>query len=185
MQVACTVLRTSWIALIAGLCLASSSPAAQVVKMSFEISSSSFPADGFIPKKYTCEAADVSPELSWSGAPQGTKSFALIADDPDAPAGTWTHWVLYDLPPNLTNLAENTPKVDELPDGAQQGRNSFKKIGYNGPCPPPGKAHRYFFKLYALDQKLEIKPGASKSELDNAMQGHILAQTQVVGKYQR
>jgi Raf kinase inhibitor-like YbhB/YbcL family protein len=186
MQIHSAALRASWITVIAALCLSSPEHAiAQVGKMSFQISTSSFQAGGLIPKKFTCDAADVSPELSWTGAPQGAKSFALIADDPDAPAGTWTHWVIYDLPPSLNNLPENTPKVDELPDGAQQGRNDFKKIGYNGPCPPPGKPHRYYFKLYALDQKLEIKPGASKSELEHAMQGHILAQTEVVGKYQR
>lgn len=186
MQVDSAVRESGWIGLIAVLCLfLPGSANAQAGKMSFQISSSSFESGGMIPKKFTCDAADVSPELSWNGAPQGTKSFALIADDPDAPAGTWTHWVIYDLPPNLTNLAENTPKTDELPDGAAQGRNSFKKIGYNGPCPPPGKAHRYFFRLFALDQKLEIKPGASKEEVEHAVQGHILAEAEVVGKYQR
>jgi hypothetical protein len=186
MQIHSIVLRVSWMSVVAGLCLSSPGSAmAQRAKMSFQISSSSFPAGGNIPRKFTCDAADISPELSWSGAPAGAKSFALIADDPDAPAGIWTHWVIYDLPPNLATLPENTPKVDELPDGAQQGRNSFKKIGYNGPCPPPGNAHRYFFRLYALDQRLEIKPGASKSELEKAMQGHILAHTEFMGKYQR
>lgn len=153
--------------------------------MAFTLSSSSFQNGGDIPKKYTCEGADVSPELSWTAPPQGTRSFALIADDPDAPAGTWTHWVLYDLPPDTHNLEENVAKVDELPNGARQGRNDFRKIGYGGPCPPAGKAHRYFFKLYALDAKLNLAPGASKQEVENAVQGHTLANAELMGKYKR
>ena len=110
--------------------------------MAFSISSSDFQNGGDIPKKFTCDGADVSPELSWVDPPAGTQSFALIADDPDAPAGTWTHWVLYDLRSGTHNLAENVPKVDQLPDGGIQGRNDFRKIGYGGPCPPPGNPHR-------------------------------------------
>ena len=153
--------------------------------MAFSISSSSFSSAGDIPKKFTCDDADVSPELSWTGAPAGVRSFALIADDPDAPAGTWTHWVLFDLPPQTTELPEGVPKVDELPGGGHQGRNDFRKIGYGGPCPPPGKPHRYFFKLYALDQTLNLKPGASKKEVEDAMQGHIVGKTELIGKYRR
>jgi hypothetical protein len=153
--------------------------------MAFAISSTSFQNGGDIPKKFTCDSADVSPELSWIEPPAGTQSFALIADDPDAPAGTWTHWVLFDLQPATKNLPEGVSKIDELPDGARQGRNDFHKIGYNGPCPPPGKPHRYFFKLYALDRKLDLKPATSKQEVEEAMQGHILGKAEWTGKYQR
>lgn len=153
--------------------------------MAFSISSSSFSSGGDIPKKFTCDDADVSPELSWTEAPAAVRSFALIADDPDAPAGTWTHWVLYDLPPQTTELPEGLAKVDELPNGGRQGRNDFHKIGYGGPCPPPGKPHRYFFKLYGLDQMLNLKPGAGKQEVEQAMQGHIVGETELIGKYRR
>lgn len=153
--------------------------------MSFTISSSDFDNGGLIPKKFTCDGADVSPELAWANAPQNTKSFALIADDPDAPAGTWTHWVIFDLPASAQGLPENVSKVDELPTGGRQGRNDFRKIGYGGPCPPAGKPHRYFFKLYALDRTLNLKPGASKQEVEQAIQGHVLAQAELMGKYGR
>jgi Raf kinase inhibitor-like YbhB/YbcL family protein len=153
--------------------------------VAFSISSSDFQNGGDIPKKFTCDGADVSPELSWTDPPPGTESFALIADDPDAPAGTWTHWVLYDLAAGTHSLAENVPKVDQLPNGGMQGRNDFRKIGYGGPCPPPGNPHRYFFKLYALDSKPELKPGASRQEVEQAIKSHTLGKTQVMGKYQR
>ena len=153
--------------------------------MAFTISSSSFQNGANIPKKFTCDGTDVSPELRWSSPPAGTQSFALIADDPDAPVGTWTHWVLFDLPAETTSLPENVAKVEELPTGGRQGRNDFRKIGYGGPCPPPGKPHRYFFKLYALDTRLNLKPGASKQEIEQAMQGHILGKAELMGKYQR
>ena len=138
--------------------------------MAFAISSTGFPNGGDIPRKFTCDGADVSPELSWTEPPPGTQSFTLIADDPDAPSGTWTHWVLFDLPAATSSLAEGVTKIDELPGGERQGRNDFRKIGYNGPCPPPGKPHRYFFKLYALKGKLDLKPGASRQEVEQAMQ---------------
>jgi len=153
--------------------------------MTFSISSSSFSQGGEIPRKFTCDGADVSPELSWTGAPAGTQSFALIADDPDAPVGTWTHWVLYDLPSQTAALPEGVSKVDEVPSGGRQGRNDFRKIGYGGPCPPPGRPHRYFFKLYALDRMLNLKPGSSKQEVEQAMQNHILGKAELMGKYQR
>jgi Raf kinase inhibitor-like YbhB/YbcL family protein len=154
-------------------------------KMAFAISSSSFPEGADIPKKFTCDGADVSPELSWTEPPPGTQSFTLIADDPDAPSGTWTHWVLFDLPAATTSLAEGVNKIDELPGGERQGRNDFRKIGYNGPCPPPGKPHRYFFKIYALNGKLNLKPGASKQEVEQAMEGRILGKAEWMGKYRR
>ena len=153
--------------------------------MSFALSSKSFSNGADIPQKFTCEGADVSPELSWNDAPAGTNGFGLIADDPDAPAGTWTHWVLYDVPPQTNHLAEGLPKQEQLPDGAHQGRNDFGKIGYNGPCPPPGKPHRYYFKLYALDQKLNLKPGTSKQQVERAMEGHTLAKAELMGRYKR
>jgi Raf kinase inhibitor-like YbhB/YbcL family protein len=109
----------------------------------------------------------------------------LIVDDPDAPVGTWVHWVLYDLPANTKDLAENVAKQEQLPNGARQGRNDFRKIGYGGPCPPPGKPHRYFFKLYALDKKLDLKAGVTKADVESAMQGHILAQGQLMGRFGR
>ncbi len=153
--------------------------------MAFAISSPAFPQGGDIPRKFTCDGADVSPELLWTEPPAGTQSFTLIADDPDAPGGTWTHWVLYDLPGTRTNLAEGVNKIDELPGGERQGRNDFRKIGYNGPCPPPGKPHRYFFKLYALKGNLDLKPGASRQEVEQALPNLVLAQAEWMGKYQR
>lgn len=153
--------------------------------MSFTISSASFQNGDDIPKKFTCQGADVSPELSWKEAPQGTRSFALIADDPDAPAGTWTHWLVYDLAADTHGLDENVSKIDELPNGGRQGRNDFRKIGYGGPCPPAGKAHRYFFKLYALDAKLNLSPGVGKDEVEKAVQAHTLGKAELMGKYQR
>jgi Raf kinase inhibitor-like YbhB/YbcL family protein len=153
--------------------------------MAFSVSSPSFQNGGNIPKKFTCDGADVSPELHWTSLPAGTQSLALIADDPDAPVGTWTHWVLFDLPAQTASLPEGVPKVDELSTGGRQGRNDFRKIGYGGPCPPPGKPHRYFFKLYALDKKLDLKPGASKQDVELAIRGHILGQAELMGKYQR
>ena len=153
--------------------------------MAFSLSSPSFPNGGDIPKKSTCDGADVSPALTWANPPAGTQTFALIADDPDAPVGTWTHWVLFDLPPATASLAENVSKADELPGGGRQGRNDFRKIGYGGPCPPPGKPHRYFFKLYALDKMLNLKPGSSKQEVEQAMQGHVLGKTEWMGRYGR
>ena len=153
--------------------------------MAFTLTSSDFQNGGDIPQKFTCKGADVSPELSWTNPPAGTRSFTLIADDPDAPAGTWTHWVLFDLPAQTSTLPEGVTKVDEVPDGGRQGRNDFRKIGYGGPCPPPGKPHRYFFKLYALDKALNLKPGASKQEVEQAMQGHVLGQAELVGRFRR
>ncbi len=153
--------------------------------MPFAISSTSFTNGGEIPKKFTCDGADMSPEFSWTEPPSGTQSFAMIADDPDAPVGNWNHWVLFDLAPASASLPEGLSKIDELPGGGRQGRNDFRKIGYNGPCPPPGKPHRYFFKLYALNAKLNLKPGASKPEVEHAIQGHILATAEWMGKYGR
>jgi Raf kinase inhibitor-like YbhB/YbcL family protein len=147
------------------------------------LTSPAFQAGGTIPKQFTCDGADVSPALSWLEPPGGTQSFSLIVDDPDAPAGTWVHWVLYNLPSSTRSLPEGMDKERERADGSRQGRNDFGKIGYNGPCPPKGPAHRYFFKLYALDSKLELKPGATKADLERAMKGHVLGHAEVVGKF--
>ena len=152
--------------------------------VAFVLKTTAFPESGLIPKKFTCDGADASPALSWNSPPEGTQSFALIADDPDAPVGTWTHWVIWNIPAKTTALPESLAKTEEA-SGAVQGKNDFKRIGYGGPCPPPGKPHRYFFKLYALDSRLELKAGASKNELERAMKGHILAQAELVGKYGR
>ncbi len=153
--------------------------------MAFELKSSAFSPGADIPSKFTCDGLDVSPPLSWGEPPAGTRSISLIVDDPDAPAGTWVHWVLYDLPASTRELSESIPKDQELKTGARQGRNDFGRIGYGGPCPPPGRPHRYFFKLYALDAKANLKAGASKTDLERAMRGHLLAETQVVGRYKR
>jgi hypothetical protein len=153
--------------------------------MILQLSSSAFIEGKEIPVEHTCQGKDISPPLKWSGVPAVAKSLVLIADDPDAPMGTWVHWVLFDLPPTTTELAQDTPKSQQLPGGAKQGLNDFKKPGYGGPCPPPGKAHRYFFKLYALDKLLDLKPGATKEDVVKAMEGHVLAEGQLMGTYQR
>jgi Raf kinase inhibitor-like YbhB/YbcL family protein len=152
--------------------------------MSFSVKTTAFQEGGTLPRKYTCDGSDLSPALTWTGAPAGTESLALIADDPDAPVGTWTHWIAWNIPPEAA-LPEGVAKVESLSDGTRQGRNDFKRIGYGGPCPPPGKPHRYFFRLYALDAKLDVKPGASRKELEHAMKGHVLAQAELMGMYGR
>lgn len=153
--------------------------------MSFTLDTKAFPRGGNIPAKYTCSGDDVSPALSWSGAPQGTQSFALILEDPDAPSGTFTHWVLYDLPAGAQQLPENVPKTDDLSTGGRQGRNDFRRTGYGGPCPPPGKPHRYFFRLHALNSALNLPAGASRRELESAMRGRVLSQAELMGKFAR
>jgi Raf kinase inhibitor-like YbhB/YbcL family protein len=157
------------------------------VLVTLMLTSGAFAAGGGIPVKHTCDGADMSPALAWSGAPPGTVAFALIADDPDAPSGTWVHWVLFNLPGSRTALPEGVPKTDRLAElgGALQGRNDFRRIGYGGPCPPPGKPHRYFFKLYALDAALPLRAGATKPEVERAMRGHILAEASLTGSYAR
>jgi len=153
--------------------------------MSLQMSSAAFSSGEAIPKKFTCDGPDVSPQLKWNDPPANTQSMALIMDDPDAPGSTWVHWVLYDLPANTRELPEGVAKQEQLSSGARQGRNDFEKTGYGGPCPPPGKPHRYFFKLYALDNKLNLKSGATKVELERAMKSHVLGQAELIGKYGR
>ena len=151
--------------------------------MTFTMTSTAFGAGQVIPKKYSCDGPDVSPQLAWKEAPAGTKSYALIADDPDAPVGTWVHWVLFNVPGDTHELAEGVEKKNQLANGALQGKNDFGNVGYGGPCPPGGSTHRYFFKLYALDGKLDLKAGTSKADVERAMKGHVLGQAELMGKF--
>jgi hypothetical protein len=151
----------------------------------FELTSSAFKQGAYIPIKYTGDGGDVSPPLTWTGMPDATKSLALICDDPDAPAGTWVHWVLYAIPPTTHELAEAAPKLDHLPGGLKQGVNSFGAVGYGGPAPPKGSDHRYYFKLYALDTELPLDVRAGKADVEKSMKGHILAHAQLMGRYKR
>jgi Raf kinase inhibitor-like YbhB/YbcL family protein len=152
--------------------------------MAVTITSSSFTEGGLIPKKHTCDAEDISPDLNWSGVPKEVKSLALICDDPDAPGGTWVHWVLFNIPADVTILQAGVSPDAVLKNGARHGKNDFRKLGYGGPC-PPGGTHRYFFKIYALDTLLSLESGSTKSQLLAAMKGHVLAEGQLMGKYKR
>lgn len=151
----------------------------------FELKTTAFQSAGNIPRQFTCEGADVSPALSWTAPPAATRSFVLIMDDPDAPSGTFVHWVVYDLPASARHLPEHVPAGDEIRGGGKQGRNGFPLTGYGGPCPPRGRPHRYFFKLYALDTKLELGAGARKQDVEKAMQGHVLAEAELMGLFAR
>jgi len=153
--------------------------------MNLPLTSTAFAEGQPIPRKYTGEGSDISPPLAWTNVPANTRSLALIADDPDAPVGTWVHWVLYDLPPTMTALPEDMAKTQYVLGNAKQGINDFRRLGYGGPHPPPGKPHRYFFKLYALDKMLDLKPGATKQDVEAAMNGHVLAEGQLMGTYRR
>ena len=154
--------------------------------MAFTLKSAAFKDGETIPKQYTCDGIDISPRLSWEWTPEGTRSFTIIMDDPDAPVGTWNHWILYDLPAETKGLAEGVSKEPTLPDGSKQGITSFKRPGYGGPCPPKGPAHRYFFTIYALDiTTLGLGPKASKEEVEGKLKGHILGKAGVMGKYGR
>jgi Raf kinase inhibitor-like YbhB/YbcL family protein len=149
------------------------------------VSSDGFAEGAAIPAEFTCSGADASPPLHVAGVPPGAVALALVCDDPDAPGGTWVHWVAYDLPPGTTSLAKAAPKTDSLPGGGKQGQNDFRRTGYNGPCPPPGKEHRYFFRVYALDVATGLPPGATKAQLEAAMNGHVLAQGALQGHFAR
>lgn len=155
----------------------------------FKLTSPAFKNGETIPKIHTCEGKDPSPELNWSGAPAGTKSFALVMDDPDAPAGLWVHWVLYDIPGGLCGLPGNLPKKEHVLEGAKHGASwgvdSFSRVGYGGPCPPPGKPHGYVFKLFALDKSLGLPPRATTAELGRAMEGHVLGRAELTGLFER
>jgi Raf kinase inhibitor-like YbhB/YbcL family protein len=160
------------------------SPEREVKKMAIEVTSPAFVEGGMIPSKYTADGQNVSPPLKWEGVPDGAKSIALISDDPDAPVGTWVHWVMWNISPDKKELPENIPPDPELSDGSIQGITDFRRPGYGGPAPPSG-THRYYFKVYALDTKLGLPSGSTKADLLKAMEGHILAEGQLMGKYKR
>ncbi len=153
--------------------------------MTFTLTSSRFASGAEIPPQHTCKGTDTSPQLSWSGAPGKTQAFALIVDDPDAPGGVWVHWVIWNIPTATHALPDNVAKREQLDDGSQQGRNDFGRVGYNGPCPPGGQTHRYFFRLYALDGRLSLPPGASRAELDLAMKGHVVGEAEYMGTFHK
>jgi Raf kinase inhibitor-like YbhB/YbcL family protein len=150
-----------------------------------ELTSPAFGPGEHIPRQHTCDGADRSPALTWTGAPGGVVGFALVCDDPDAPVGTWDHWLIWNIPGENAGLPEGVPTDDTLPDGACQGKNGWGTNGYRGPCPPRGRPHRYFFRLYALDAALNLAPGADKSRLLSAMGGHVLAEAELMGRYAR
>jgi len=152
--------------------------------MSFELKSTAFADEGPIPTKYACDGEDISPPLQWNDPPQDTRSFALIFDDPDAPAGTWVHWVLYNIPAEARALAEEVPPDADLPNGSRHGENSWSRLGYGGPCPPAG-THRYFFRLYAVDAVLDLASGVSREQLMQALEGHVLARAELMGTYSK
>lgn len=153
-------------------------------KMTIQVHSSVFSEGAMIPRQYTCDGRDTSPDLSWTGVPEAAKSLVLICDDPDAPGGTWVHWVLFNMPQNQSELPAEIPPEAVLENGSIHGKNDFGKLGYGGPC-PPGGTHRYFFKLYALDSTLDLESGSSKKQVLEAMEGHVLAEGQLMGKYSR
>lgn len=160
-------------------------------KSTFHIYSHSFKPGGAIPDQYTCKGSNTSPDVCWKDEPAKTKSFALIVEDPDAPGQTWVHWVIYNIPMkkaspdgNVYELTEGYPRDEETPGGILQGSNDFKKIGYDGPCPPSG-IHRYYFELYALNSILDLSAGVTKAELVTAMKSHVLARTQMMGTYSK
>jgi Raf kinase inhibitor-like YbhB/YbcL family protein len=152
--------------------------------MGIKITSSAFEDGGMIPVQFTCEGKDISPPLTWENVPDGTQSIALICDDPDAPMGTWVHWVLFNLPADIRGLTENIPPDDILQNGARHGKNDFRNLGYGGPC-PPGGTHRYYFKIYALDRVIDLSAGTTKPRLLKEMDGHVLAEGQLMGRYKR
>lgn len=174
--------RLTWICLLVGGLLVGFSAGAPA-DPTLAVSSSAFASNGPIPRKYSCQGDNVSPPLAWTGVPAQARSLALIMDDPDAPRGRWVHWVVYNLPAKTTQLTEDTKKEPIVVGGGQQGRNSFGKYGYGGPCPPPGTTHHYHFKLYALDNSIGFN-SAQAPALEQAMKGHILAQAELVGTYQ-
>jgi Raf kinase inhibitor-like YbhB/YbcL family protein len=158
---------------------------AKVPTPKFELTSTSFEPDGTIPTKYSCSGDNVSPELSWKNAPKETQSFVIIVDDPDNPKKVIVHWLVYDMPASAHELPESTPDKSVLPDGSRQGKNEDGKTRYRGPCPPQGAAHHYFFKIYALDQPTGLKPKATRAQIDAAIKGHVLAEAELIGRFQK
>lgn len=151
----------------------------------FELRSSAFAAGETIPVTYTCDGPDRSPPLAWREPPAAAKGFALVSEDPDAPGGIWTHWIVYDLPATARELPDGIPTTPGIAGSGRQGTNDFKRVGYGGPCPPHGAPHRYVFRLYALDAKLGLEPGATRDALLHALEGHVLAETELTGRYAR
>ncbi len=174
-----------WVFIAANLVTTASVLAPPETHRKMELTSSAFKDGQPIPNPYTCDGKNISPPLTWKNAPGNTQSFVLIVDDPDAPAGVWTHWIVFGLPYNAEELVENFANSSAAAGSAKEGVNSFKKTGYGGPCPPAGKPHRYFFKLYALDTTLNLQPGASRQDVEAAMTKHIQAIGQLMGTYQR
>ena len=150
-----------------------------------QIESPAFVEGEIMPAKYTCDGKDISPPLTWSDVPKGAKNLAIICNDPDAPLRPWVHWIIYCISPEKNGFPENMPRTETLDEGMKQGKNSWGRIGYGGPCPPGTKPHRYYFKLYALDIALTIGPGVKKKQLSKTMEGHILAEAELMGKYVR
>lgn len=186
MRIVATVVTLLSVLLVSAVACAPEAPTLpEEGALALTLSSTAFPEGEKIPVKYTCEGQDVSPPLAWGEPPQGTQAFTLIMDDPDAPRRVFTHWVLFNLPAPTQELPEAIPAQGQLPSGALQGKNDFGKIGYGGPCPPPGPPHRYRFILYALDKPLNLMAGVSKKQVLDAMEGHILARGQLIGTYQR
>jgi len=172
--------------IVLGCCamlLACAGPA--YAQAALNLSSPAFTPGGAIPKQYSCEGEDYSPALTWTDVPQSAKTLALIVDDPDAPRGTFVHWVVYNLPASVRHLDENVAKEPTIAGGGNQGRNGFRRFGYGGPCPPPGPTHHYHFRLYALDSSLNMGPGATAAQVQAAIQGHVLATAELVGTYKR
>lgn len=172
------------LALVGASCTARPTETAQPTTGDFQVTSPAFDHEGPIPTQYTCDGEDISPPLEWTTPPAGTATLALIADDPDAPGGTWVHWVLYNIPAQTNGLPEGVPGGPELADGSRHGINSGRKTAYSGPC-PPGGTHRYYFKLYALDTTLELDAGVTKTDVLEAMEGHVLAAAEWMGMYAR
>jgi Raf kinase inhibitor-like YbhB/YbcL family protein len=149
------------------------------------VTSTAFQNGGAIPKRFSCQGDNVSPPLAWSGATSSIRSFVLVCEDPDAPRGTFVHWVMYNIAPNQFTLAGNIPAIDPLPNGIRQGENGADKIGYTGPCPPAGKAHHYHFSVYGLDEKLSFSGEVNRDKVISAITGHIIAQGELIGTYMR
>jgi Raf kinase inhibitor-like YbhB/YbcL family protein len=160
-------------------------PATTGAAAPFMLSSTAFAMGAEIPQQYSCKGEDMSPPLAWSGAPASTVTFAIIMDDPDAPGGDWVHWVVWNLPKSERSLPQAVARQDHMSDGGLQGKSSFRKTGYSGPCPPRGAPHRYYFRLYALDADLNLPAGANRTQLDAAMKGHVLAETGYMGTFHK
>lgn len=178
-RIVCAALTLAMVILAAGIACAGGPPG------KLEVSTTAFRPGGTIPTQFTCSGENISPALAWSQPPAHTQSFVLIVDDPDAPAGTWVHWVVYNLPASARRLPEGVPTGDAVAGGGRQGTNDFHQNSYGGPCPPPGKPHRYFFRLYALDTVLNMRAPVHRKDVDAAMQGHVLAQAETMGTFGR